>query len=105
MPGSVMISEALQREEGCVVGSVHLYAAVHSFSQLLFLASPSSLTAIVSLMSTIHKHVRMYVEHLVEQLKQTEQVMANGWVLDPRLAVNTLCLTFRIVLLALWLTP
>lgn len=69
MPGSMMMLEALLREESFVINAKQLLYALIAAKQLLFKASPPCLPACVSLFSTIRKHTGMFVKKLAAQAK------------------------------------
>lgn len=76
-----MMMEALLRQESCVLDSKQLHHAVAAIGTLLLMASPASLSACISLMSTICKHTAMSVKKMAEQglLEMQGKAVEDGW--------------------------
>lgn len=64
MPGSMIMLEAMLRQDGCLFDSKQLYHAMRAINHLLIKSCPSSLMACVSLVSTLLKHTFKCVENL-----------------------------------------
>lgn len=72
MSGSVVVLEALLREQDHVMDAGELDCAIFSAGQLLKIAAPMSRSAIMSLMSTVCKHTAMCTVRLMKQTRLGE---------------------------------
>lgn len=79
-----MTTEALLRQENCVMSFKQLHSISVLIEQLLHEVTPSSLPACVSLMSSVRKHTAMSLKKLAQQqgLQSEGEEAKAGWRKD-----------------------